>query len=497
MIDLERRFVAAAGASFLVALVLAACGAAAPGTGTSSSTLELSSCTVESVAASCGSLSILENPAVLNGRHIRVRVVVVPAFGSHRASDPLFYFAGGPGGAASESVQWAAKAFRGFNELHDLVFVDQRGTGGSNAMNCPQLMNVGGSEPGIVPSADAEASAARACLAATARSGDPRMYTTPLFADDVDQVRAALGYGSIDIYGGSYGVSSALTYMQRHGGHVRAAVLDSGSLLDVPLWQLSAASEAAALQSVLSRCAADATCHSAYPHLGAMLAEVTARLTAAPVSVTVTDTRSGATVHVTVNTVGFASVLASLLANTQGQSQIPAFVFSADFGDWPRLVQQLLASQPTANPADTLVAARTIECSDAWARMDPAAVRASEGTSLFTQFTVGHAMILQAFCAAWPPATGVSGSVRTTAPVVFLNGTADPADPPTNVAGAAATMPNSLSVQVQGYGHGQLDQDTSGCLAREATTFLERGVPSTPADWPCAADPPFPRFSLG
>ncbi|MHB8490185.1 MAG: alpha/beta hydrolase [Candidatus Dormibacteria bacterium] len=438
-----------------------------------------------------------ENPASPNGRHINLRVVVVPASGPHRAADPLFYFAGGPGGAASDSVRWAATTFRAFNEAHDLVFVDQRGTGGSNAMNCPELMNIGGGEFGVVPSASAEVSAAKTCLAASARTGDPRMYTTPLFADDVDRVRAALGDVSIDIYGGSYGVSSGLTYIQRHGAHVRAALLDSGSLLDVPLWQLSAVSQASALQSVLNRCAADASCHSAYPRIQTMLTTILDRLSAAPVTFTVTDPRSRATVPVTVNPLGFVSVLASFLDTAQDQAQLPAFIFTAYLGQWPYLAQQLLASAPTTNPTDTLVAAQTVKCSDAWARMDPASARAAGGSSIFTGFVVERAVLSGAFCTAWPEAIGASGQVRSAAPIVFLNGTADPADPPANVAGAAATMPNSLSVQVQGYGHGQLSQDTSGCLTREAIAFLERGVGSTPADWPCAADPPFPPFSLG
>jgi pimeloyl-ACP methyl ester carboxylesterase len=459
--------------------------------------LPLSPCVVESVAATCGSLSVPENTGLPTGRHINIRVVVVPASGTHRAADSLFYFAGGPGGAASDSVQWASKTFRVFNESHDLVFVDQRGTGGSNAMNCPRLTQVNEPQMGTIPSAAGEVAAAKACLAATAGAGDPRMYTTPIFTDDVDWIRVALGYQSIDIYGGSYGVSSALTYIQRHGAHVRAAVLDSGSLLDVRLWQLSAASENGALQSLFDRCAADASCHAAYPWIRSELTDILTRLTASPVSFTVTDPRSNATVPITITPLGFVSVLENFLDNVQDQAQVPGLIFTADLGQWPYLAQQLLRSAPTTNPTDTLVAAQTIKCSDAWAQMDPVAVRTAGGASIFTASAVENAVLSQAFCSAWPKAVGASGLVRSTAPIVFLNGTADPDDPPANVAGGTITLPNSLSVPVRGYGHGQLSQDTSGCLAREAITFLERGIRSTTADWPCAADPPYPPFSLG
>ncbi len=493
----SRRMPAASSAALLIALGLAACGGGkAPASG-GTSALPLASCVVQTVAATCGSLSVPENPALPTGRHIGIRVVVVPASGPHRAADPLFYFAGGPGGAASDSVQWASKAFRVFNESHDLVFVDQRGTGGSNAMNCPQLMKVNEPMLGTIPSAADMVAAAKACLAATARAGDPRMYTTPIFTDDIDRVRVALGYQSIDIYGGSYGVSSGLTYIQRHGEHVRAALLDSGSLLDVRLWQSSAASENGALQSVLDRCAADASCHTAYPWIRSELTDILNRLTASPVSFTVTDPRTNATVAVTVTALGFVSVLNNFLDTVQDQANVPALIFTAYLEQWPYLAQQLLRSAPTTNPTDTLVAAQTIKCSDAWAQMDPAAVRTAGGASIFTASEVEAAVLSQAFCSAWPPAVGASGPVRSTVPIVFLNGTADPDDPPANVAGATTTMPNSLSVQVPGYGHGQLSQDSSGCLTREAITFLERGIPSTTADWLCAAHPPFPAFSMG
>ena len=235
-----------------LAMAASACGGLASQTSGALSTpsprpvIVLSSCTLPPhITARCGALSVLENPADPAGRRIAIHVVVLSTYGPIHAPDPLFYFAGGPGGAASDSVQWASRTFMALNATRDIVFVDQRGTGGSNALTCPALVTAGVGMSGTAPSAASEATAAKACLASIGNAGDPAMYTTPLFADDVDQVRAALGYGSIDVYGGSYGVSSGLTYIQRHGEHVRAAVFDSGSLLDVRLWEGSAASQQA------------------------------------------------------------------------------------------------------------------------------------------------------------------------------------------------------------------------------------------------------------
>ena len=116
-------------------------------------------------------------------------------------------------------------------------------------------------------------------------SRDPRHDTTPEAVLDLDQVRKALGYNQINIYGVSYGVTTGLAYLQRYGSHVRAAVLDSGSLLPVPEEQLDASHAQHAFDQLAARCAATPGCARSY-HPAADLATVLARLTAHPAQVT-------------------------------------------------------------------------------------------------------------------------------------------------------------------------------------------------------------------
>ena len=265
-------------------------------------------------------------------------------------------------------------------------------------------------------SASALAAAARACLASTARSGDPTMYTTPLFTDDVDQVRAALGYPSIDIYGGSYGVSSGLTYIQRHGQYVRTALFDSGSLLDVRLWQLSAAADTRAAV-VLNRCATDAACHATYPHVSTMLSDVLARLTATPVPVDVTNPRTGARVHLTVTADGFISVLSDFLDVVQDQAELPTFIFTANLGNWPYLVQRVLALEPGPTPTDTSGGRADDQMQRRLGAYGPGGhPRNRRGVALHRGSTVDRAIAQQEFCAAWPKAAGASGTISFNGP---------------------------------------------------------------------------------
>ena len=485
-----------AGVGLLAALGIAVpgCGSGAPGGGNTSPArpaLTLSACTVSgSLHARCGTLRVAEDPARPQGRQIGLRVVVLPAQGTVHLPDPLLYFAG-YGGAASEDAAWVMSHFWRLNQTRDIVLVDQRGTGGSNRMECTGLGGLDQSS-----SDAAMAAAADACLASVRDRGDPRLYTTPIAVDDVDTVRAALGYDRVNVYGGSYGVSSGLAYIQRHGAHVRAALFDSGSLLDTRLWELGGRSAQQALAAVLARCAEDTRCNAAFPHLAAEWDALMARLAASPPSVQVTDPSTGQPATVVVERAAFLGLVSdTYLGSVQSAAGLPRLVHRAFLGEWAALVQEVAATQAgRSDPRSTLVSSHTIACSDEWAAIDPAGARAAGGTSPFTDMVLQQARFHAAVCARWPAAAGVRGTVTTNAPVVFLNGTADPADPPANVAAAAATMPGSLVVPVVGYGHGQLGQDESELITSEANTFLQSGRPSTLDDWPAAAHPWMPPF---
>ena len=81
--------------------------------------------------------------------------------------------------------------------------------------------------------------------------------------------------------------SLGLAYLQRFGAHVRTAVFDSGSLLDIRLWQLTAIHPQQAFDQMARRCAADPACNRSYDP-AADLATVVASLRAHPARVTVT-----------------------------------------------------------------------------------------------------------------------------------------------------------------------------------------------------------------
>jgi pimeloyl-ACP methyl ester carboxylesterase len=104
--------------------------------------------------------------------------------------------------------------------------------------------------------------------------------------------------------------------------------------------------------------------------------------------------------------------------------------------------------------------------------------------SLFTPQMAATAAWQQELCPLWPHDPGVSGVVRSNVPIVFVNGAADPVDPPANVAAAPRTMPSALLVTIPGGSH----QVAAGnCLAGQATAFIRAGRAANRAAWAACA----------
>ena len=176
--------------------------------------LELSPCELRlpgtglTAPAECGWFEVAENPDDPDGKKINLRVARVPAQGRSAEPDPLVLFAGGPGQAATEAWLIVAPAFRKLAENRDVLLIDQRGTGQSNSLKCKQI---GLDESLSLGWEDLERTT-QECL--DELPGDPRFYTTTIAMQDYDQVRAALGYEQLNLFGVSYGTRAAQVYLR-------------------------------------------------------------------------------------------------------------------------------------------------------------------------------------------------------------------------------------------------------------------------------------------
>src|SRR5437016_5879158 len=170
----------------------------------------------------CGTYEVYENREARNGRKIALNIFILPAL-TDKPGAPLFPLAGGPGQSAVEAFP-ALGYINKLRQQGDVVLVDQRGTGKSNLLQCqlrdPQEAQ---SMVGDFFSFDR----LRACRSELEKHADLTRYTTSISADDVDEVRAALGYDKINVMGGSYGTREGLVYLHRHPEHVRTLTLEA------------------------------------------------------------------------------------------------------------------------------------------------------------------------------------------------------------------------------------------------------------------------------
>jgi pimeloyl-ACP methyl ester carboxylesterase len=444
-------------------------------------------CSSAGFDAVCGHLSVPEDRSDPDGRRIELKVVVVPAQDAIPAEDPVFFLAGGPGGAATQSWANAPSVFPEIHAHRDIVLVDQRGTGDSNPLVFEDRPDIDGMSKDEVR----DFLTGWADEAFEALDGDARFYTSTVAADDLDDVRAALGYERIDLYGGSYGATLAQYYLRQHEEHVRAVVLDGGTLVDVPILELFAPRSQDALDSVFDRCAAYVSCREAYPNLEAELEAAMTRLSNHPVE---TDVPDPSGVPVVVDAESLAGQVHNLILSHRS-GDVPNLVHRTAEGDLDPLIALILESarepDPTANAMFL-----SIMCSEPWATFRPAAVADLGAGSYYTSSMLQSARSNQFACQFVDPGVVLPNDgdpVRSDVPVLLLNGSEDPQDPPANVADAATELPNSLEVVAPGQGHtvGHL-----GCLPQVVAAFIEAGTVEG-LDTACVSELLPPPFDLG
>lgn len=416
---------------------------------TASPQLPLRPCTVQAVPARCGTLAVPENRDTDEGRKIRLRVVVVPARHKPPRADAFTYLTGGPGGAAASDMTASAVGIWGrLLERRDILLVDQRGTGGSHALSCDP--------PGKTVDTPKEREQYVAhCLATL--DGDPTQYGTAAAADDLDAVRAALGYRQLNVYGTSYGATLAQVYLARHPRSVRTVVLDGGTLLDIPFFERFAVNGQRALDQVARRCAADRACARAFPSWPSQLRSLIASWNAKPRQITPAAKLTGN---------DLAGVVQSMTRTAADAAEIPLVVSRAAARKYAPLAGHLSSSGPTL-----AIMYWSIWCNESWVGLDAAG---PWGTYLDGNTEAALAEY-RTVCSMFPRHDEPASSrtrVRSGVPLLALVGGADPQDPVANLRGLRQAMPKSRIVIVPNQGHaiGQY-----GCLPELTTRFIERG----------------------
>lgn len=445
-----------------LALLAIACGSQEGPT----RTLSLESCRLEGLgrAALCGVLERPEDPDAPDGAKVPLRVAVVPA-ADDLDKPPVFLLAGGPGQAATQAWPGVLSQLDAFTDDRDVVLVDQRGTGASRRLACSQPES-------LAERLQLDYGRERLGDCLERLDAQPLHYTTPLAADDLDAVREALGYSSIDLVGGSYGTRAAMVYLRQYPQQVHAVVLDGLAPVDFAMPSSFAVDGQRALELLAADCDADPACRAAFGDVGQTLGRVLDAVGQGK-SVRVNDPRSGEKLEVRLDRDVVAGSVRGLLYQPTIASVLPVTLERALAGDFSPLVAQatLFSDALAENFAEGMFL--SVICAEDVPFVTDEMVGADD--TFLGDIVVRE---LRRACETWPRAVlpeGYREPVRSDAPVLLLSGELDPVTPPRWAEHAAETLSKARHVVVPGTGHGTLHV---GCVPELVRDFLDAADPA-------------------
>ena len=431
-------------------------------------------------ALRCVSVTVPLDHAKPQGPTLALHVTVAPAFRQGSRTDPLFVLAGGPGQAGSDVLVLLKAAFDRVRATRDIVFIDQRGTGRSGKLGCV-------SKPEHETMGDAELMAElRACIAAN--TSPLSAYTTLAAARDLESVRLALGYGQVNLWGGSYGTRLAQTYARAYPSSVRALVLDGVAAPDQVI-PAGGRDSQTALDGVFAACARDAACHKAYPNLRAEFDGLVTRLEAGDLRLSLPNPRTAEQTSFTMSSDRFLGTVHNILYAPADARRLPFLIHNASRGRWqPFIARQNLAGDFGNDASMSMLLHFAVVCAEDAPRFTPA-LRKSDAAVLARPLAEMIPKLCQEINV---PAVPYVAPARIEAPALLLSGALDPVTPPHRAASAAKHMARAQQVVVANAGHGV---SQLGCSPRLLRAFLDR--PQDPLDAKCLTEIPAPTFQLG
>lgn len=427
----------------------------------------------------CGTVSVpLDRASIVPGS-VELHVEVAPAAGLPRGV--MFLVPGGPGQSASTafdlrdaSTLWT-RLFPGWT----LATVDARGTGRSGAIGCAPL------QAGL--RADRATLAALFSRCAAQLGPAAGLYSTRDHAEDLEAVRAALGFERIGIWGTSYGTKLAVAYALAHPERVDRLVLDSVLPPEGPD-ALGLDTLRAVPRAIASSCFAGSCAAATHDPVGDAAA-VGDALAAAPA---VGSVRVSPRVRRSerVDGVGFLELLVEQEANVALAAELPAATAAARAGyTLPLLRLAALEDVPVSIPADVLsvgLFAATV-CADGtfpWTPGTPLADRQAAVDAAVAALPPGStgpfgpwaaAYGTATYCTGWPAAAAgvpLAAGPLPDVPVLILSGDLDLRTPIEDALALAARFPQARVVVAPGVGHGVLGSQLGGCPAAALSAWL-------------------------
>jgi pimeloyl-ACP methyl ester carboxylesterase len=288
---------------------------------------------------------------------------------------------------------------------------------------------------------------------------DLAQYHTASNAADVNDLRLALGYERVNLWGASYGTRLALDVLRDYPEGLRSVVLDSVYPPDVDIYVEAPANAQRAFDHLFTSCAAHAGCASAYPDLERTLVAAMARLDSTPAPIRTTNPLTGATIELTLHGPHLPLVLFQYLYVTELVPELPRLIHDAAAGRYT-LIERYLGAFLAGAERSSIGMQASVLCHDEAAFSSKAAQEASVGAfplvaPVFREGLIGT----EAFdvCGVWGAGRAAdveNAAVTSSVPTLLLAGEFDPITPPAWAHRAAQTLAGGRAFQFPGLGHG-------------------------------------------
>ena len=434
-------------------------------------------------------------PAAAEGDTIRLAVVILRSLNEQPAADPLVVAQGGPGGSTIDTYV-DLLGNHPIRDNRDIVLFDQRGTLYSEPnLLCtesydalPDLLTA--DEETYLELAEGLAAACRARLEADGINLSA--YNSLENAADVEDVRAALGYDTINFYGVSYGTLLGLHLMRDYPDHLRSVILDGVVPTQDNFITQAPASADRVYTLLFDSCAESAECSMLYPDLEERYFALIERLNENPATVTITDPETGNRYRVALAGDDVADFVFQLFYVSGSAGILPKVIDDIDRGDYAYLGAMLSAfvfdRTMSEGMYNSVICAEETDFS-----VDPTveeSIRPALAESLDEE--------MQEYvdiCTTWNVPQldpRVNEPVSSELPTLLLSGEYDPITPPAFAATAAETLPNSVNLVLPGAGHG-VAFAVDECMDEIVMDFL--ADPQSRPDTSCLATRPAVEYA--
>jgi pimeloyl-ACP methyl ester carboxylesterase len=411
----------------------------------------------------CGYLIVAEDrddPA--NEATVALHVAIFASESADPAPEPVVYLEGGPGGDALEAIPYSfEQRFAPFLAGHTFIMFDQRGTGYSQpSLACPEntalmlelLDQVLGDDEirelnlAMLAECRARLLAGEVNLAA---------YHSAASAADVDDLRRALGYEQVHLYGISYGTRLAQTVMRDYPEGVRSAILDSAYPIAADLVAELPANASRAFATFFAGCAADPACASAYPDLEARFWDLVDALDEAPVTIPVFYLFDRQNYEAALQGNDLIAVVFQGLYSAQVIPALPQLIAGMEAGNY-ELLSALVSNFILSSEFTSLGMHYAVQCAE---EVPFAGDESLDGVIYprLQAYYEGSVADDFAACDLWdvPAAAALENEpVSSQIPALVLAGEYDPITPPAWGRQVAATLDNATYVEFPGLGHG-------------------------------------------